>query len=336
VSKVFKSIGKIFKKVVKTVVKIAPFALAAAAVVFTGGAALGILPTFSAAVGGLVSSLGLSAGVAGALTGAVTSAGFGAALGFVTGGKKGLQKGALMGALTGGVLGAVNPATFGIVKGADGAVTTASKLAAASKGIMPVSSSLTNAPAIAPSTTLPDALKSLPDMVNPGLSQATGAVTSNVAAAGTGIAPMSVSSSLANPVPASTMPDFTTHMATGTSQALAGIGDIQSTVGGVGGIPASGGGNGILDFITKNPTLVGSVLSAIGAGGSKISSKDLQKQVDAEVQLRQRLGQVAYGGAYSGKADPFGIGGQNYAIPQPRYYYDKGSNTVVDRQAQGA
>jgi hypothetical protein len=47
VSKVFKSIGKIFKKVVKTVVKIAPFALAAAAVVFTGGAALGILPTFS-------------------------------------------------------------------------------------------------------------------------------------------------------------------------------------------------------------------------------------------------------------------------------------------------
>jgi hypothetical protein len=87
----------VFKSVVKTVLKIAPYALAAAAVVFTGGAALGILPTFGAAVGGLVSSLGLSAAVTGALTGAVTSAGFGAALGFVTGGKKGLQKGALMG-----------------------------------------------------------------------------------------------------------------------------------------------------------------------------------------------------------------------------------------------
>jgi hypothetical protein len=46
----------VFKAVVKTVaLKIAPYALAAAAVVFTGGAALGILPAFGAAVGGLVS-----------------------------------------------------------------------------------------------------------------------------------------------------------------------------------------------------------------------------------------------------------------------------------------
>lgn len=134
-SKIVKGIGKIFKKVVKTVVKIAPFALAAAAVVFTGGAALGLggifAGGFAGAVGSAVGALGLSGAAAGALTGAITSAGFGAAIGGVLGGTKGLKRGALMGALTGGVLGAVSPATFGIK-----AATSAAQATSGSTGAL--------------------------------------------------------------------------------------------------------------------------------------------------------------------------------------------------------
>lgn len=328
-SKVFKSVGKIFKKVVKVAVKIAPFALAAAAVVFTGGAALGILPSFSAAVGGVVAHLGLSAAVTGALTGAVTSAGFGAALGFVTGGKKGMQKGALMGALTGGALGAFNPGAFGITKTADGLVTTSHALASqaanaanAAKGIAPTSLGAQPLQQIT-GHSLDSAVASLPDMANPGLGQA-------VSSVGNGIAP--VSGEIAHPAVAATLPSYdpTQYMeATSPSlKAAQGIEAIQGTSGGVGGMPASGGG--ILDFINKNPTMIGSVLQAIG-GGSKVSSKDLEKQVKAEVELRSKLGTLAYGGVYSGNSNAFGIGG-NYQIPEPRYYYDPQAKTVVDRQ----
>lgn len=97
-SGVFKSIGKVFKKVAKVAVKIAPYALAAAAVVFTGGAALGVLPSFAGAMGGLVSSLGISGALGGALASGLTGAGFGALLG----GKKGMMMGFAGGALLGG------------------------------------------------------------------------------------------------------------------------------------------------------------------------------------------------------------------------------------------
>lgn len=96
-SGLFKSIGKVFRKVVKTVKKIAIPALAVAAAVFTGGAALGGLPTMSGAMGGLVSQLGLSSGLTSALTTGLTNAGFGALLGG--------KKGALMG-FGSGLLGA--------------------------------------------------------------------------------------------------------------------------------------------------------------------------------------------------------------------------------------
>ena len=129
-SKILKGIGKVFKKVVKVAKIVVPIALAAAAVVFTGGAALGLLPTFSAAVGGVAASLGLGTALTGALTGAVVGAGFGSAIGGLTSGLsggsiiKGMQKGALTGALTGGITGAVSPSTFGIVKGLDSAGNT--------------------------------------------------------------------------------------------------------------------------------------------------------------------------------------------------------------------
>ena len=104
-SGIVKGSGKIFKKVARVVKKVSPIALAAAAAVFTGGAALGLTPTLGAAMGGLTSSLGLSGALGTAVTGALTNAGFGSALGGLVGGKKGMQMGALGGAITGGLLG---------------------------------------------------------------------------------------------------------------------------------------------------------------------------------------------------------------------------------------
>lgn len=123
-SGVLKGVAKVFRKVVKVAIKVAPYALAAAAIVFTGGAAIGALPTFGAAIG----SLGLSAGV----TSAITAAGLGAAVGglgsVATGGKFG--KGALLGMAAGGALGLAAPA---MVAGATG-ITAAAPAAASVAG----------------------------------------------------------------------------------------------------------------------------------------------------------------------------------------------------------
>lgn len=112
-SGVFKKIKKVFKKVVKVIKKVAPIALVAAAAIFTGGAALGILPSFGSAVGGLVSSLGISGTLGGVLTGAVTNAGLGGLVGGVLGGKKGMMSGIISGGLLGGAMGAAGQFTSG-------------------------------------------------------------------------------------------------------------------------------------------------------------------------------------------------------------------------------
>lgn len=113
-SGILKGIGKVFKKVVKVVKKIALPALAIGAVVLTGGAALGLLP----AVGKVIGGLGLGATVTSVLTGAVTAAGYGAVIGGVTGGKDGFMKGAGIGAISGGLLGAVAPGLLAKIPGA--------------------------------------------------------------------------------------------------------------------------------------------------------------------------------------------------------------------------
>ena len=68
----FKAIGKVFKKVVKVVKKIALPAIMIGAAVLTGGAALGLLPSVGSMLG--AGGLGLSAG----LTSVISSAGTGA------------------------------------------------------------------------------------------------------------------------------------------------------------------------------------------------------------------------------------------------------------------
>lgn len=117
-----KGIGKIFKSVVKAVKKVALPALAIGAVVLTGGAALGVLPS----VGSLAGSLGLSAGLTSTLTTAATSATIGAGMAAVTGGN--VLKGATAGFVTGGVLGGVNAAMSGLGTAAKTAQAGASGL----------------------------------------------------------------------------------------------------------------------------------------------------------------------------------------------------------------
>lgn len=107
-SGVLKSVGKIFKSVVKVVKKIALPALAIGALVLTGGAAIGALPSLGTMIGGL----GLSSGVTSALTAAVSTAAKGALVGGVTsaisGGNvlQGAGMGAGVGFAAGGLLGA--------------------------------------------------------------------------------------------------------------------------------------------------------------------------------------------------------------------------------------
>jgi hypothetical protein len=123
-SGVAKGIGKVFKKVVDVGIKIAPYALAAAAIYYTAGAALGVPALaggWGAAAGGLGTTLAGGSGVlASTLGGAITTAGYGALAGgagsLLTGGKlsQGLTMGALVGGATGGLLGAATaPAATG-------------------------------------------------------------------------------------------------------------------------------------------------------------------------------------------------------------------------------
>jgi hypothetical protein len=120
-----KGIGKVFKKVVKVVKKIALPALAIGAVVLTGGAALGLLPALGGA-GGLLASVGIKGALAGILTSAAKAATFGA-LGAIVMGKNPI-KGATMGFITGGVLGGLG-AAFGGAGGAGAAAGTAGNAA---------------------------------------------------------------------------------------------------------------------------------------------------------------------------------------------------------------
>jgi hypothetical protein len=136
-SGVAKGIGKVFKKVVDVGIKIAPYALAAGAIYFTCGAALGVPALaggWGAAAGGLGTTLAGGSGVlASTLGGAITTAGYGALAGgagsLLTGGKlsQGLTMGALVGGAAGGLLGAATaPAASGVaLSGGTGSGTLA-------------------------------------------------------------------------------------------------------------------------------------------------------------------------------------------------------------------
>ncbi|MBF5091905.1 hypothetical protein F1640_18290 [Novosphingobium sp. NBM11] len=116
----FKAIGKAFKAVVKVIKKVALPVLAIGAVVLTGGAALGVLPS----VGALGSSLGLSAGLTSVLSTAATSATIGAVGSALTGGN--ILKVATTGFVAGAALGGFNAAIGGAAKAGTAAADAAS------------------------------------------------------------------------------------------------------------------------------------------------------------------------------------------------------------------
>lgn len=138
-SGLFSSIGKIFKKVVPVLKKIALPALAIAAVVVTGGAALGLLPGI-AGLGGLAASLGASPLIAGVLSAAGTGATVGMIGGLLTTGSiSGAIKGASMGLLTGAAAGGIS----GALGGLGGGIPAPDLNAAAPLDLAPVSAATT-------------------------------------------------------------------------------------------------------------------------------------------------------------------------------------------------
>ncbi len=295
-SKIVKGVGKVFKKVVKTVVKVLPYALAAAAVVFTGGAALGLggifAGGFSGAVGGLVGSLGLSGAAAGALTGAITSAGFGAAAGGILGGTKGLKQGALMGAMTGGVLGAVSPGTFAPKGGLGSGLPSSSKLienVAAQQGTS----------------------------VYGGLS-----------------APASVSAAAAASAPAQVAATQTAVNSATTGTSAGGTSGAGSTVANAGAplTPTAAGSGGVLGFFNANPALAGSMLTGVA---STLGGESYGKKLSKEEKALARAAERSYGGVYSGQANPFGAPGDYGTAPatitpSKRWVYDTSTHTMKE------
>lgn len=103
-SGIIKGIKKAFRKVVKVVKKIALPALAIGAVVLTGGAAIGALPSLGSMLGGL----GLSPALTGVLATAAKGATMGAVTSAVTGGN--IIKGATTGLIAGGAIGGIGAA----------------------------------------------------------------------------------------------------------------------------------------------------------------------------------------------------------------------------------
>lgn len=115
-SSLFKGVRKVFKKIGKFVKKILPVVLAVGALVFTGGAALGLTGGLTwGGASGIAASIGSAIGgqglIGSVLTGAIRQAGYGALIGgtvsAASGGSfsKGAKAGAKAGAITGAVMG---------------------------------------------------------------------------------------------------------------------------------------------------------------------------------------------------------------------------------------
>lgn len=312
-SGVLKGIGKVFKKVVKVVKKVAIPALAIGAIVLTGGAALGLLP----AVGTLVGGLGLSAGLTTVLTGAITTGAIGAGAGLLTGGIKGMSKGFLMGAATGGIMagaGLMGPAgAFGL----DGtpASATAASGAAGVGGAGSAVGGLVQNSALAQAITNP-----LPSVFQGAAGMSVPSVLGGSAAAGVG----------------------------GTISSLAGAGSaLLPTAAAGAGAAAAGGG------LLSNPLLMSQLLGGVSQAFAPNEYKQrFNAEQDAAERnsyfaygggdpdgKKKKFGMIQ--GVYSSRANPFGTA--DYGTPpqiqtpyQPRktrWAWDPSTNSVVEQGA---
>lgn len=176
----------------KIIRKVAIGALMVGAVVMTGGAALGVLPSMGAMVG----SLGLSAGLTTALTGAISTGAVGAVGGFLQGGFKGATKGFLMGAATGGVMGGLGMlGPNGLIGGGK---ALAGGIAPGGSGLSSVGPSFANATLAAP-TTAPALGLAAPGMASGGIGAGLSSVGPSFAGAAAPVA--SAAAPLASAMP---------------------------------------------------------------------------------------------------------------------------------------
>lgn len=143
-SGVAKAIGKVFSKIGDVVKKVAAPLLAIGAIVFTGGAALGLAPLAGGWGGAVAAGLGaIGAPPGGVLASVLTQAGTGAALGgltsLATGGDfaKGATMGAMGGAVTGGISGMMGAGGAAAAAGPDlsGPVTMSTRNLTAAAGV---------------------------------------------------------------------------------------------------------------------------------------------------------------------------------------------------------
>ncbi len=111
--RIFKGIGRFIKKTARALKKVWPIALAATAIFFTAGAALGYVGmSWGKIASTLVTKVGIKGTLGKILTGSIAGSGWGAAIGggisAATGGSftEGARSGALSGAITGSLAGA--------------------------------------------------------------------------------------------------------------------------------------------------------------------------------------------------------------------------------------
>lgn len=314
-SGVLKALGKVFispisavigGKVGKIIRKVAIGAIAVGAVVLTGGAALGVLPSLGTVVGGL----GLSAGLSAALTGAISSGAVGAVGGLLTGGFKGMEKGLLMGAATGGVLGGIGVlGPNGLIGGGKVASTLASSTGSGAISTGATSLGFQGVPSVA----------SLVQDV-PTISAAAGSAGAAAAPALSGAAAAAPSVGAA-PLAFQGVPSVAGMAAPATSVSTAG-----TAAGGL------FGGGGSFFSNPMNTMIAGQALSGLFTPSQ---SKETTKELAAQEAEKEKAAMFTYGDVYSkGGTSTFGTG--TYGAPnvaaQPikRYAWNPQTMTVEE------
>ena len=339
-------IGKVFSKVVKVFTQVAPIVLAAAAVVFTAGAGLAAMEVISstsllggglgAAMSATAGSLGLAGTTAGSvLAGALTSAAYGSAIGgvfsAVSGGNvmKGMQMGALTGAVTGGVTGGFS----GPLSEGAGFATNASGEFGATQGAIDFGAKIDPI-----SNTLKDWGSATPAAPTPSMD------------GGSAVAPAGDPGNFASQMQQSaglppTTPAAPSAAATASTPATTSTGQIANpavTGGTAAPVATSSSGGGLLsgvgDFITKNPSVAGSVVGGVMQGGGNYlagaETAEAQKQATADLvngrmaadqaktdQIAANYSNVQGGGLLT-QADTAYAAAQNGTRPTPTQKYD--------------
>lgn len=249
--------------------KIALPVLAIAAVVLTGGAALGVLPALGGA-SGLLASVGIKGALASILTTAAQAATFGAVGAAITGGN--IIKGATSGFMAGALMGGIGAATGGLGASAQAASQGAQTVQQAQAGLDQAQAALGNAGSAGLSGG-----EALLKSGTIGLENAT---------AGTGLAStLGAGAPVLNPI-------------TDSAGALVSSAPV---------VVSSGGGGflgGLGRFAEKNPVLFGNLVNGVGQGiMANEAAKERQRERDRNEASYSGIGSVLP--SYSGG----GLGG---------------------------